>query len=66
LTHIAAREAVKHLGLAEGDVVYQQIGGVPTRFAALQSANTQGSVLSSPYVGRARRLGYRRWSIFMS
>lgn len=59
LTHIAAREAVKHLGLAEADVLYQQIGGVPTRFAALQSANTQGAVLSPPYVGRARRLGYR-------
>ena len=59
LTHIAAREAVKHLGLAESDLLYQQIGGVPTRFAALQSANTQGAVLSPPYVGRARRLGYR-------
>lgn len=59
LTHIAAREAVKHLGLAEADVVYQQIGGVPTRFAALQSANTQGAILSPPYVGRARRQGFR-------
>ena len=59
LTHIAAREAVNHLGLAESDLLYQQIGGVPTRFAALQSANTQGAVLSPPYVGRARRMGYR-------
>jgi len=37
LTHIAGREAVKHLGLAESDVQYQQIGGVPTRFAAMQT-----------------------------
>src|SRR6266404_3737379 len=59
LTNIAGREAVKHLGLAESDVQYQQIGGVPTRFAAMQSANTQGAVLSPPYVGRARWLGYR-------
>lgn len=59
LTHIAGREAAKHLGLAESDLLYQQIGGVPTRFAALQSGNTQGAVLSPPYVGRARRMGYR-------
>jgi NitT/TauT family transport system substrate-binding protein len=59
LTHIAAREAVKQLGLAEADVQYQQIGGVPARFAALQSGQVQGAVLSPPYIGRARRLGYR-------
>jgi NitT/TauT family transport system substrate-binding protein len=59
LTHIAAREAVKHLGLADSDLQYQQIGGVPARFAALQSGQVQGAVLSPPYIGRARRLGYR-------
>ncbi len=59
LTHIAAREAVKHLGLSEANVVYQQIGGVPTRFAALQSHNVQGAILTPPYTGRAQKMGYR-------
>lgn len=59
LTHIASREAVKHAGLSESDLLYQQIGGVPTRFAALQSGNAQGAILTPPYISRARRMGYR-------
>jgi ABC-type nitrate/sulfonate/bicarbonate transport system substrate-binding protein len=59
LTHIAAREAVKHLGLAEADPLYQQIGGVPTRFAALQSLVVQGAILTPPYIGRAQKMGFR-------
>ena len=59
LTHIAAREAVKHLGVSEADLLYQQIGGGSTRFAALQSLNVQGAILSPPYIGRAQKMGYR-------
>jgi ABC-type nitrate/sulfonate/bicarbonate transport system substrate-binding protein len=59
LTHIAAREAVKYAGLADSDVVYQQIGATPTRFTALQSGNVQAAVLSPPYPSRARKLGFR-------
>ncbi len=58
LTHIAAREAVKHLGIPEAEPVYQQIGEVPTRFAALQSHNVQGAILNPPYITRAQKLGY--------
>jgi ABC-type nitrate/sulfonate/bicarbonate transport system substrate-binding protein len=59
LTHIAAREAVKYAGLSETEAVYQQIGGTPTRFAALQSGHVQAAVLSPPYLGRARKIGFR-------
>lgn len=59
LTHMAAREAVKYLGLSDSDVFYLQIGGVPTRFAALQNLAVQGAILNPPYVGRAQKLGYR-------
>lgn len=59
LTHIAAREAVKRVGLSESDALFQQIGPTPTRFAALQSGNVQAAVLSPPYLGRARNIGFR-------
>jgi len=59
LTHIASREAIKHLGLSDSDVLFQQIGGIPTRFAALQSGNVQAAVLVPPYTSRARKAGYR-------
>jgi len=59
LTHIASREAVKHLGLSESDVLFQQVGGIPTRFAALQSGNVQAAVLVPPFTIRARKAGYR-------
>lgn len=59
VTHMAAREAVKYLGLSDSDVFYMQIGGVPTRFAALQNLAVQAAILNPPYVGRAQKLGYR-------
>jgi ABC-type nitrate/sulfonate/bicarbonate transport system substrate-binding protein len=59
LTHIAAREALKHVGLAESDLQFQQIGGGPARFTALQSGLVQAAVLTPPYSTRARKLGYR-------
>ena len=59
LTHIAAREAVKHVGLSESDALFQQIGATPTRFTALQNGNVHAAVLSPPYLGRARKIGFR-------
>ena len=59
LTHIAAREAAKHLGLGESDLQFQQIGGGPARFTALQTGNVQAAILTPPYSSRARKLGYR-------
>ncbi len=59
LTHISSREAIKHLGLSESDVLFQQIGGIPTRFAALQTGNVQATVLVPPFTSRARKAGYR-------
>lgn len=59
LTHIAAREAAKHIGLGESDLQFQQIGGGPARFTALQTGNVQAAVLTPPYSSRARKLGYR-------
>ena len=59
LTHIAAREALKHVGLAESDLQMQQIGGGPARFTALHTGNVQAAILTPPYSTRARKLGYR-------
>jgi ABC-type nitrate/sulfonate/bicarbonate transport system substrate-binding protein len=59
LTHIAAREAAKNVGLGESDLQFQQIGGGPARFTALQTGNVQAAVLTPPYSSRARKLGYR-------
>ena len=59
LTHIAAREALKNLGLNESDMQMQQIGGGPARFIALQTGNVQAAILTPPYSTRARKLGYR-------
>ena len=59
LTHIAAREAAKQIGLGESDLQFQQIGGGPARFTALQTGNVQAAVLTPPYSSRARKLGYR-------
>jgi ABC-type nitrate/sulfonate/bicarbonate transport system substrate-binding protein len=56
LTHVAAREALKHVGLAESDLQFQQIGGGPARFTALQSGLVQAAVLTPPYSTRARKL----------
>ena len=59
LTHIAAREAARHIGLADSDLQYQQIGGGPARFTALHTGNVQAAILTPPYSSRARKLGYR-------
>jgi ABC-type nitrate/sulfonate/bicarbonate transport system substrate-binding protein len=59
LTHITAREALKHVGLLESDLQMQQIGGGPARFTALQTGNAQVAILTPPYSTRARKLGYR-------
>jgi len=59
LTHIAAREAIKQIGLTESDLQFQQIGGGPARFTALHSGLVQAAVLTPPYSTRARKLGYR-------
>lgn len=59
LTHTAAREALKHIGLSESDLLFQQIGGGPARFTALQSGHVQAAILTPPYSGRACKLGYR-------
>ena len=60
LTHIAAREALKHVGLAESDLQMQQIGGGPAPlYRRCTTGNVQAAILTPPYSTRARKLGYR-------
>jgi NitT/TauT family transport system substrate-binding protein len=58
ITHVAAKEAVKHLGL-EGQVTYLATGGPPETLAAMQFGKLAAATFSPPDSFKARELGFR-------
>lgn len=58
ITHVAAKEAVKHLGL-EGQVTYLATGGPPETLAAMQFGKLAAGTFSPPDMYKARELGFR-------
>ena len=58
ITHVAAKEAVKHLGL-EGQVTYLATGGPPETLAAMQFGKLAAATFSPPDLFKARELGFR-------
>jgi NitT/TauT family transport system substrate-binding protein len=58
ITHVAGKEAVKHLGL-EGQVTFLATGGPPETMAAMQFGKLAAGVFSPPDSFKARELGFR-------
>lgn len=58
ITHVAGKEAVKHLGL-EGQVTFLATGGPPETLAAMQFGKLAAGVFSPPDTFKARELGFR-------
>lgn len=58
ITHVAGKEAVKHLGL-EGQVTFLATGGPPETMAAMQFGKLAAGVFSPPDTFKARELGFR-------
>ena len=57
LTDFLTRYVFKNKGLDPSQVSFISIGGVPTRFAALQSSAVDASLISSAYFPKAREAG---------
>lgn len=58
ITHVAGKEAVKHLGL-EGQVTFLATGGPPETLAAMKFGKLAAGVFSPPDTLKARELGFR-------
>jgi NitT/TauT family transport system substrate-binding protein len=58
LSEFLAAYVLKHRGLdPQRDVTYLPIGGVPTRFAAVQSGSVDASLISAAHFEKARQSG---------
>ena len=58
LSEFLASYVLKHRGLdPQRDVTYLPIGGVPTRFAAVQSGSVDASLISAAHFEKARQSG---------
>lgn len=58
-TDLGVRMALAKVGLnAEKDVTLLQIGAQTARFAALQSKNVQGTIITPPFTLTSRKLGF--------
>ena len=58
LSEFLAAYVLKHKGLdPQRDVTYLAIGGVPTRFAAVQSGSVDASLISAAHFEKARQSG---------
>jgi ABC-type nitrate/sulfonate/bicarbonate transport system substrate-binding protein len=58
LSEFLAAYVLKHWGLdPQRDVTYLPIGGVPTRFAAVQSGSVDASLISAAHFEKARQSG---------
>jgi NitT/TauT family transport system substrate-binding protein len=58
LSEFLAAYVLKHRGLdPQKDVTYLPIGGVPTRFAAVQSGSVDASLISAAHFEKARQSG---------
>ncbi|MBI2359770.1 MAG: ABC transporter substrate-binding protein [Deltaproteobacteria bacterium] len=58
-TDLGVRMALAKVGLnAEKDVTLLQIGAQTARFAALQSRNVQGTIITPPFTLTSRKLGF--------
>jgi len=58
ITHVAGKEAVKHLGL-ETQVTFLATGGPPETLAAMQFGKLAAGIFSPPDLFKARELGFR-------